>query len=60
MLRLPSWYCVKYVVERLAAMLVLQGHINLPAMATLQKLANELPGALNLKANSGFQLSRLS
>ena len=52
---LPSWYCVKYVVERLAAMLVLQGHINLPATATLQKLANELPVACSLKANSGFQ-----
>ena len=52
---LPSWYRVKYVVERLAAMLVLQGYINLPAMATLQKLANELPVAFSLKANSGFQ-----
>ena len=45
---LASWYCVKYVVERLAAMLVLQGHTNLPAVATLQKLANELPTGFSL------------
>lgn len=35
-------------MERLAAMLVLQGYINMPAMATLQKLANELLVAFSL------------